>query len=117
MPIALAPLGLLPLSLWWTAAQVSPASGAWFYVHAWSAGTVARAAVPSRADLRLASPAIAVLLLVTASCLGVQSVGRDAGRALPTVEQAARANVQRHERRAGAHGVCIASEFFAGLCT
>ncbi|MFC0678000.1 hypothetical protein ACFFGH_09115 [Lysobacter korlensis] len=33
MPIALAPVALLPLSLWWAGKLVSDASGGWFWLH------------------------------------------------------------------------------------
>lgn len=53
-PIALAPLA--PLSLEWTRRAVAPAHGAAFVAHAWVAATLLAAALPSRADLRIAAP-------------------------------------------------------------
>lgn len=59
-PVALAPLLLLPAALAWTVVQVAPARGAAFAVHAWIAGTLVSAAMPSRTDLRLAAPLLAM---------------------------------------------------------
>lgn len=60
-PIALAPLALFPLALWWTVALLAPASAGAFAVHAWIAGTLLNAALPSRADWRIAAPSLLVL--------------------------------------------------------
>lgn len=64
MPIAIAPIALLPLSLWWANAIVSNATGAIFWLHAWIAASLASASLPSRADMRLALPAFAMLAAV-----------------------------------------------------
>ena len=64
MPIALAPLALLPASLAWLVAFVAQADGASFAAHAWIAGTLLGAARPSRADLRLAGPGLALVAVV-----------------------------------------------------
>lgn len=63
-PIALAPLALLPLALWWMAEPATHARGAMLAVHAWIAGTLVNGALPSRADLRLAAPALLLLSAV-----------------------------------------------------
>lgn len=63
-PIALAPLALLPVAVIWTAAFVATSSGAVLALHAWVAGTLLGAALPSRADLRIAAPSLAVGALV-----------------------------------------------------
>lgn len=63
-PIALAPVVLLPAALAWTVARVAGATGGGFVLHAWIAGTLLGAALPSRADLRLAGPGLAVAAVV-----------------------------------------------------
>lgn len=71
MPIAIAPIALLPLSLWWASTLTSPSAGIGFWLHAWIAASLAAASLPSRTDLRLALPALAViaLALVAAAAL------------------------------------------------
>lgn len=61
VPIAMAPLLLLPLAAWWMSTFLSDASGAAFALHAWIAGTLVNASLPSRADLRLAVPGLTIL--------------------------------------------------------
>lgn len=61
MPIAIAPIVLLPASLWWASELTFEASGGWFWLHAWIAASLASASLPSRTDLRLALPAIAAV--------------------------------------------------------
>lgn len=63
-PIALAPLLLFPVALLWMAGPLADAAGAWLAAHAWIAGTLANAALPSRADLRLAGPGLALPALL-----------------------------------------------------
>jgi hypothetical protein len=60
-PIALAPLMLLPAALAWLLAFGVDARGAWLALHAWIAGTLLSAALPSRADLRIAAPSLLIL--------------------------------------------------------
>jgi hypothetical protein len=62
LPIALAPFALAPLSLWYAAHFLpgAPHVG-WFALHAWVSGTMLSASLPSRADWRLALPALAFL--------------------------------------------------------
>lgn len=71
-PIALAPLLLLPAALAWTVACVAPARGPAFALHAWIAGTLLTASLPSRADLRLAAPALAVAAIATLAWLALR---------------------------------------------
>ena len=66
-PIALAPLALLPASLAWLLMFVADARGAWLAWHAWIAGTLLSAGLPSRADLRIAMPSlVAVVVAIVA---------------------------------------------------
>src|SRR5579871_2513217 len=58
MFVALAPLLLAPLALWWTLAFVVPAAWPWWYLlHVWIAAGLLYSCLPSRTDLRLALPA------------------------------------------------------------
>ena len=64
-PIALAPLMLVPASLLWVLAYVAYARGGALALHAWIAGTLMSAAVPSRTDLRIAAPTLLGLAAVS----------------------------------------------------
>ena len=66
-PIALAPLLLAPAALAWCVLLVAGASGAWLALHAWIAGTLLGAALPSRADVRIALPFLALASVVVLS--------------------------------------------------
>jgi hypothetical protein len=66
-PIALAPLLLMPASLAWLAVFVADARGGWLALHAWIAGTLLSAALPSRADLRIAAPFTALVAVAIAA--------------------------------------------------
>lgn len=68
VPIAMAPLALLPLGLYWTSEWLSSSSGWSFWVHAWAAATILNGSLPSRADFKLTLPA---LLLAVALSAGV----------------------------------------------
>lgn len=68
VPIAMAPLALLPLGLYWTSEWLSSSSGWRFWVHAWAAATILNGSLPSRADFKLTLPA---LLLAVALSAGV----------------------------------------------
>lgn len=70
-PIALAPLLLLPAALAWTVAFVAPSANGMLALHAWVAGTLASAALPSRADLRIARPWIAAASLAALAAVGL----------------------------------------------
>lgn len=70
-PIALAPLLLLPAAWIWIVELAAPARGGMLLAHAWIAATLLHAALPSRADLRIALPFLGAciatgLLLATA---------------------------------------------------
>jgi len=70
VPIALAPLLLAPLALAWTLYWLAPASGLAVGLHAWIAGALLSASLPSSADFRIAFPALAVIAgLVTVAWL------------------------------------------------
>lgn len=66
-PIALAPVLLVPASLAWLLMFVADARGAWLALHAWIAGTLLSAGLPSRTDLRIAAPSLAVMAACTAA--------------------------------------------------
>ena len=65
-PIALAPLLLAPAGLAWLVLLAAPARGGGLVLHAWLSATLLRACIPSRADLRIATP---FLLLVAAAAV------------------------------------------------
>ena len=61
LPIALAPIVLLPLAIWWMATFMAPATGWAHYLHAWIVAALVSASLPSSADFKLALPALGVL--------------------------------------------------------
>jgi hypothetical protein len=61
VPIALAPLLLLPLALIWAVAFMAPATGPVYFVQAWVVGALLSASLPSSADFRIAIPALAFI--------------------------------------------------------
>lgn len=63
MPIALAPLVLAPLALWWAAALLHPASWPLYGLHVWIVAALLSASLPSATDLKLALPALAILVV------------------------------------------------------
>lgn len=63
LPIALAPIVLLPLAVWWMAAFMAPATGWVHYLHAWIAAALVSASLHSSADFKLALPALAVIAI------------------------------------------------------
>jgi hypothetical protein len=65
IPIALAPFLLLPIGLWYAVAIMSNGAGWWHMIHAWIAGTILIASLPSRQDWSVAMPAIVCVLAVT----------------------------------------------------
>ena len=71
-PIALAPLLLMPASLAWLIVFVADARGMALALHAWIAGTLLSAALPSRADLRIAAPFLALAGVVLLAYLVVR---------------------------------------------
>ena len=63
-PIALAPLLLAPAALGWLLVFAAPASGTALLLHAWITATLVQACLPSRTDLRIAAPFIALVAAV-----------------------------------------------------
>lgn len=57
IPIALAPIALLPLGIWYAVAHPE-VTGGWDLAHVWIAGTLIAASLPSRQDWVVALPAI-----------------------------------------------------------
>ena len=68
-PIALAPIALAPLAFWWMGSLLAPASGGAFAVHAWVAGTLLNAALPSRTDWRIAAPSLLLVAVLAGAWL------------------------------------------------
>lgn len=64
LPIALAPLLLLPLAAWWLLHFMAPSPWPLHGVHAWIVGALLSACLPSSADFRIAFPALAVIALL-----------------------------------------------------
>jgi hypothetical protein len=64
LPIAMAPFALAPLGLWWARTFLHPASWPLYGVHAWVVGALVIASLPSRADFRLAWPALLLLAVI-----------------------------------------------------
>jgi len=62
LPIAIAPLALAPLALWWADAFMHSATPALYLLHVWIVAALLTASLPSKADLKLAWPALIVLL-------------------------------------------------------
>lgn len=64
IPIALAPFALAPIGLWWAASFMHVAkTGVEYFGHAWIAGTMMMASLPSRQDWKIAAPAIVVVVI------------------------------------------------------
>jgi hypothetical protein len=66
VPIVLAPFALFPLAWWWTLALVGPADWPLRALHAWLAASLLSGSLPSRADFRIALPALAILAALAA---------------------------------------------------
>jgi hypothetical protein len=64
VPIALAPLLLAPLSLWWAASFLASAPWPQYAFYAWVAAALLSASLPSSADFRIALPALAILAAI-----------------------------------------------------
>lgn len=64
LPIALAPLLLAPLALWWAGALLHASPWPLRALHIWIVAALVTASLPSRTDMRLALPALAVLAVV-----------------------------------------------------
>lgn len=76
MFVALAPLLLLPLAVWWTLVFVVPAAWPWYALHVWIAAALLHSCLPSRTDLRLAMPALLVIAAAIAAAAAVYYFGR-----------------------------------------
>lgn len=63
IPIALAPFALGPVGLWWAATYLPIAQGGWYMAHAWIAGTILMASLPSSQDWRVATPSLLIVAL------------------------------------------------------
>ena len=64
LPIALAPLLLAPLALWWAGALLHASPWPLYGLHVWIVAALVTASLPSRTDLKLALPAFAVLAVL-----------------------------------------------------
>jgi hypothetical protein len=74
LPIALAPLLLAPLALWWAVWFLHPASWPLYGLHAWIVAALLTASLPSTTDLKLALPALSVIIAIVAIALIVWTV-------------------------------------------
>jgi hypothetical protein len=64
LPIAMAPLVLAPLALWWAAAVLHPALPPLYFLHAWIVAALFLASLPSTTDFKLALPGLGALGLL-----------------------------------------------------
>jgi len=64
LPIAMAPLLLAPLALWWASALLHPALPPLYFLHVWIVAALVTASLPSTTDFKLALPALSVLALL-----------------------------------------------------
>jgi hypothetical protein len=64
MFVGLAPLLLAPLAWWWATALLAHAAWSLYALHAWIVAALLQACLPSKADWKLALPALAVLVPV-----------------------------------------------------
>jgi hypothetical protein len=64
MPIAMAPLALAPLALWWAGTFLHTASWPLYGLHVWIVAAMMTASVPSRADFKLALPALIAVAII-----------------------------------------------------
>lgn len=60
IPVALAPLLLIPLGMWYSVEIMRESTGWWYLFHAWIVATMFLAAAPSRSDWMIAMPALVV---------------------------------------------------------
>jgi len=67
VPIALAPLALLPLALAYGVAFLAPAAWPMSALHAWIMAALLSACLPSRADFRIAIPALLLASVAAAT--------------------------------------------------
>ena len=66
VPIALAPLVLLPLALFWAVTFIAPAVWPLYGMHAWIVGALLSASLPSSADFKIAIPALSLMAAIAA---------------------------------------------------
>jgi len=66
LPIALAPLLLAPLALWWAGSLLHPATLPLYALHVWIVAALLTASLPSTTDFKLALPALIVIALLAA---------------------------------------------------
>lgn len=66
LPIALAPLLLAPLALWWAGSLLHPASWPLYSLHVWIVAALLTASLPSATDFKLALPALVVVTVLAA---------------------------------------------------
>lgn len=64
VPIALAPLMLAPLALFWATTYMAPSDWPLYGIHAWIVGALLSATLPSAADFKIAFPALALLAIL-----------------------------------------------------
>jgi hypothetical protein len=64
VPIALAPLLLAPLALYWAATFLAPATWPLLALHAWIVGALVSACLPSKADFKIALPALLIIAVI-----------------------------------------------------
>lgn len=67
LPIALAPLLLAPLTLWWAGWFLHAASWPLYGLHVWIVAALLTASLPSATDFKLALPALSVVVLLAVS--------------------------------------------------
>ncbi len=67
VPIALAPMALFPLALVYGVSFLAPAAWPLSALHAWITAALLSACLPSRADFRIALPALALAALAAAA--------------------------------------------------
>ena len=64
LPIAMAPLLLAPLALWWASALLHPALIPMYFLHVWIVSALVTASLPSTMDFKIALPALGVIALL-----------------------------------------------------
>jgi hypothetical protein len=69
MPIALAPLALLPLAVWWAYAFLHTSYWPLYCMNVWIIAALVTASLPSRTDWKLAAPALIVIAVIAALAL------------------------------------------------